>query len=130
VRLNALAIAGWPLAALFFWLLLEARQDVGEATEVCNTEKMAAVAEAERVTKETTEAAYERRLAEMEARAEDEREATALANMAREDAVRNAEAAQARIRQLIIEAQNDETATISQVCLSTTVDTAAIDGLR
>jgi hypothetical protein len=126
----AFTASGYAIAVVLFFLLLNAKEDLGIAEEECNTRIAVSVAEAEKVAREATQSALERRLAQLEAMARDEREAASLANMAREDALREAESAQATIRRLIAEAGEDETAPIEQACLAISVPDAITDGLR
>lgn len=121
---------GWPLAAIMFSLWLGLREDLAEQAAVCNQQKLTAVAEAERLTREMIQDANSRRLLELENIVKREQDARALAEMAGNDAKTAAAAAQETIRRLMQEVNNSETATIEQVCLLTTVPADALDGLR
>ena len=80
--------------------------------------------------RESLQAAFERNLAEREAMLERETAARREAERAADMAADNAEEAQSTIRRLMREAQDDENATIAQVCLGTDIDERILNGLR
>ena len=110
--------AGYPIAALMFWFWLEGRENLAIEIEACNTRTIETVAEAESVARRALQSSHERRLRDMEIIAKNEREAREAAEMAASDARIGAETAQATIRRLINEANNDEMVTIERACLS------------
>ncbi len=123
-------IGGYAVAALMGWLLLGAKQDLGEAIEQCNSQKLEAIAEATRLAGNAQREALERRLAELEGMALDADEARRIADMARSEAEDRAIGAQETIRIMTREAQNDETAPIEQRCLTVAIPDVLLDGLR
>jgi len=116
-----LPYAGWPLAAMMFWFWLEGRENLAKEVERCNTDKIATVAEAEAAARQAIQSSFERRVRDLELMAQSEREARTLAEMAAAEARTGAESAQATIRRLMREADDDEIVTIERVCLNTTV---------
>ncbi len=76
-------IAGLAGTAIFFFLWINAIQDLATERERCNTDKLAAVAEAERVTREAEREALQARLAALEQMVEDEQKAREIADQAR-----------------------------------------------
>ena len=122
--------AGYGVAALLFWLWLGARDAIIEEREGCNQDKLRSVAEAENIAREALQEAHSRRLAQIEALVRAERDARKLAEMARADALAGAESAQNTIRRLMREAENNEAATIENVCLNADIPADALSGLR
>lgn len=101
-------------------LYLDKRDDYAAAVESCNADKLVAIAQAERVTRETVEAAAARRIADLEQQTLDAGRARAIA----EAAQREAEARPERVRTVIREvAANDS-------CIDTRVPDALVDSLR
>jgi len=125
-----LPYAGWPLAAIIFWFWLEGKENLAREIERCNTDKMAAVAEAEALARTALQASLEQRLAELERMAQDAQIARNIAEAARLEAEAGAEDAQATIRRLMREAGENETVSLEMACLNTTVPADAISGLR
>ena len=125
-----LPYAGFPLAAVMFWFWLGVKEDLAQQVELCNQQKLVAVVEAERLTRETLQASLDGRLRELEALAQAETEARQLAEAARIAAESGAADAQATIRRLVDEAQGAEDATIEQTCLLTTVPADLLSGMR
>ena len=113
--------AGYPIAALLFWFWLGERDSVIEERESCNTDKITAVAEAEAAARRALQASFELRVRELELLAQGEREAREMAELAASEARTGAETAQATIRRLMNETENDETVTIERVCLNTAI---------
>ena len=111
-------------------LYLGKRDDLAEAIESCNSDKLRAIAEAEAITREALQAAQERRLAEIEAMVKAEKEARRQATLARTALESEAAAAQDTIRRLRREAQNAETRTLEQECLLAPVPADILDRLR
>ncbi len=121
---------GYVLAGFLFFIGMGLREDLGRAKEECNTRMATAVAEAERVTREATQRALERRMRELDAMVQDAREAVALANIGRADAESEAIAAQTTIDRLIQEAESDEGAPLPKLCLVTEYDSDTLDAIR
>ena len=128
--LKLLPWAGWVLLVIMTGLYLGKRDDLAEAVEICNQQKLETVATAERLAREALSEAHQRELDERAALLQDETEARRLADMAREVAEDGAIAAQKTIRRLQREAETDENATLAQLCLGADIDLAIIDGLR
>lgn len=103
-----LTAAGYVLAATLFWLLLEAREDIGEAVEKCNADKLLAVANAEKITRESVERAMASRLAQLARQRDAESRARALAEEGRLRAVEGASERERTIERLRAEAATDD----------------------
>lgn len=82
-------IGGYAAALVLGWLWLGARDDVAAAIESCNTDKMRAISEAERITRETERAASDREILQL-------RQIISDAEKAREIAIRAAREAESR----------------------------------
>lgn len=124
-----LTAAGWVVAAILGGLLLRTTQQLGEAKEECNTRIAIGVAEAEKVAREAHTAALRLRLQDMDRLVQDEREARVMADMAREEAEDQANTAQATIRDLMREGDEDD-APIELACLNVNVPADALDSVR
>lgn len=111
---------GYVAAALLFWLLLEAREDLGAEIAQCNADKIEAVAEAERITREAMQIAMDERVAQLEARLWDESNARRIAEEARVEA----ESRLPEVRTIIREVASED------ACIDTTVPDAVLDSLR
>jgi hypothetical protein len=112
--------AGWPLAALCFWLWLGARDDVAAEIERCNTDKAEAIARAEEIVREAEREAADAAIADL-------RQLVVEAEKAREiaaEAARIAESTPERVRTVIREVSNENT------CLDMPVPGRVVDGLR
>ena len=59
--MNSVMIGGYAAAAVLFWLWLGARDDLASQIKQCNTQKITAVAEAERITREALQDASQAR---------------------------------------------------------------------
>ena len=116
-----LTAGGYVAAAVLFWLWLGARDDVAQAVELCNQQKLVAVAEAENLAREASEAAFQRRLADIEAQLALEQEARLRASQGRLEADSRAEAAIARLNAMIRDIEETENAPIGQICTTTDV---------
>lgn len=120
--LRLLPWAGWPLAAAIFVLWLDARDDLAAEIERCNADKLASIAEAERIVRTASKEAYEARLAELTRRA-------AKANEAREIAERAAQEARERTietRTIVREIASAD----PEGCLNQPLPAVIIDSLR
>jgi len=106
--------------ALMTGLYLDKRDDYASAVESCNSDKLAAVAEAERITRDTIEAAAARNIAAAEQQAEAARRARAIA----EEARRQAEARPERVREVIRRVAD------ADACIDTAVHGELVDSLR
>ena len=124
--IRLLPYAGWPLAALLFWFWLEGREDLAKEVEACNTRTITTVAQAESAARSALQASFELRVRELELLAQGEREAREMAELAASEARVGAESAQATIRRLMNEAENDEIVTIERVCLNTAIPADAL----
>jgi len=113
-----LTIGGWAGTALFFFMYLGLRDDLASEVEQCNTDKITAVAEAERITRETLEQAHSDALAELARQADRAERARQIA----EEAARLAEARPPRVVEVIRES-ND-------ACLDTVIPADITDSLR
>ena len=117
-----LPYAGWPLAAMMFWFWLEGRENLAKEVERCNTDKIATVAEAEAAARRAIQASYAQRLRDLELEAQNEREARALAEMARLEA----ESKPPITRTIVREIANAD----PESCLNAAVPAAIIDSVR
>lgn len=106
--------------ALMTGLYLDKRDDYASAVESCNADKLAAVAEAERITRETVESAAARKLADLLLQAEAANRARDIA----EEAQRKAEARPERVRTVIKEVASENN------CLDTVIPAVVVDSLR
>lgn len=102
-----------PVVSLVLYALwmtkayLDKRDDLTKAIEQCNTEKLASIAEAERLVRESTQAGLEARIAQIEAVALDAQRARDIAIEARREAENRPE----RVR-TVIQRVRDEDACI------------------
>ena len=113
-------VAGAASVGLFIMtgLYLELRDELASEVEQCNTDKIAAVAEAERVTRKMLEQAHQARMDQLARQ-------TAAAERAREiaeEAARLAESRPPRVVEVIRES--------TDACLDTVVDPAVVRSLR
>ncbi len=115
-------LAGLAGTLIFFGLWIKGIQDLAEERERCNTDKMAAVAEAERLTREFERQALQARLTALEQMVEDERAARDLADQARIIA----EGRTMEVRTVIREVSDADPSS----CLSQPVPSVIIDSLR
>ena len=120
-------IAPWAGCALLGWLLLNAHQRIGEEIEGCNADKLAAVADAEKTTRQTLEAAHDRRLAELARQRDAERDARIAAEAQRQAAREGVEARDVRIRQLELDVFNAEQIPDSRECLNVFAPAAVVE---
>ena len=120
VKGHAVTAGGYVLAGFLFWLLLEAREDLGEEREQCNSDKLAAVAAAEEALRNATIDSYEERIQQLEKIAADEVAARAIA----EQAAIEAAARPAEVREIIREVASENS------CIDTAVPDAVLDSLR
>lgn len=114
------------LAAVFFWLFLDAREDVAAAVERCNAQKLSAVAEAEKIARTAAERAAAAKLAQLEAQMAQE---TAAVDQEREKrAVAEAVAAerQDELDRLAQEAFDEDELPDSDACLNAFVTSRAL----
>ena len=115
-----LPYAGWPLAVLLFFLWLDGRENLAAEVERCNADKMAAVAEAEAITRQATEANLQARLTELAEIAERERHARAIA----EEARAIAESRPVEVREIIRRVAD------ANACMDTDIPSVVLDELR
>ena len=97
-------IGGYALAAIFFGLWLHTRDKVVEERESCNTEKVMAIAEAEKVARITTTNAFQRQLDQLDNLAKTAERARQIAEKARIEAESRPE----RVRTVIRNAANED----------------------
>lgn len=114
------AAAGYAVAGVLLWLLLEAKEDLGAEIAQCNADKIMAIAEAERLTREAMQVAMDERVAQLEARLWDESNARRIAEEARVEA----ESRLPTVRTIIREVASENE------CIDTVVPDAVIDSLR
>jgi hypothetical protein len=76
-------IGGYFLAAFFVFLWLNGRDNLASQREACNTAVQASAAQAQKVAREVSKAAFEARLAQKEAQITSERNAREIADRAR-----------------------------------------------
>ena len=112
--------AGYALALVAGALFLDAREDLAAERERCNSDKLAAIAEAERVTRETVEVWARQREAQLAHRLEVESEARRIAEAATSAALARAD----RVAAAIGEASNDEP------CMDRAIPSTVLDELR
>ena len=113
-----LTVGGWAGTAFFFFMYLGVRDDLASEVEQCNTDKIAAVAEAERLTRTTLEKAHADTLAQLARQAERADTARAIA----EEAARIAESRPPEVIEVI---RNS-----TDACVSAPVDPDILDRLR
>jgi hypothetical protein len=113
-------IGGYLLAAFFVWLWLNGRDDLASQREACNTAVQASAAQAQKVAREVSQAAFEARLAQKEAQITSERNAREIADRAR----LAAESRPARVETVIRRIRD------ANSCLDTIVPAELIDGLQ
>lgn len=118
--------AGYGVAVLLGWLLLNAKTDLGVCQEECNTRIATGAAKAESAARLAERLAAKRREQQILSRLQDEREARVLSEMATEEARKRYEAAILTISNLM----DDTNATPSTACLAVPLPAAAIDSLR
>lgn len=115
-----LTIGGYASAAVLLWLLLETREELGAQIEQCNTEKITAIAEAERLTREVLDAAHAEQIAQLQSRLQAERNARVIAEEARVEA----ESRIPEVRTIIREVASENS------CIDTIIPGAVIERLR
>lgn len=120
VFLKFLPYAGWPLAGLIFWFWLGVRDDLAAEIERCNTDKLAAVLEAERIASQAQREAADERIIQLTRQVELEKKAAAIAN----DAAIAAEARPVEVREVIKRVSD------ANLCLDTAIPSELIDALR
>lgn len=106
--------------ALLFWLWLNARDDVASALEACNTRTAAAIAEAEKVTRETEREAAERQILELRALIESAENAREIAIQA----AREAESRPVRVQEVVRRVADEN------LCIDLPLPAAVLDSLR
>lgn len=94
--------------AILGWLWLESREDLAAAIVQCNADKLAAVVEAEQITREALQSASDARIAELEERHRQTENALLTARDTAEDAAAEVASSEVRIRELELEASIDD----------------------
>jgi hypothetical protein len=112
-------IGGYLLAAFLFWAWINGKEDLAAQREACNTAVQASAKEAERITRETAEAAFQARLAQKDAQLTSERNAREIADRRRQAA----ESRPAEVREVIRRIIDVE------ACLSTPVPVDILNSL-
>ena len=112
--------AGYALAALFLWLYIDAQSEIKAEIERCNTEKLASVAEAERVARQATQADLQ---AQIDALVRQSAQADRAREIA-EEAARLAESRVPEVREIIREVASDD------ACIDTAVPDAVLNSMR
>lgn len=125
-----LPYAGWPLAALIFWMWLGGREDLAAEVERCNSDKLLAIAQAEQVARQALQDAQDAHQRELARLAVEAQGAVNESREGREAALRKAAAAQRIIDELTRTIENEHNAPIAQVCLRADVPVTILDGLR
>lgn len=128
-----LRLAPWaflPIAALLFWLWLEAREDLAAQVVQCNAEKLQAVVEAERIARDALTDAIQAEREQAEAMILRERAALQAATEAADNAMAEAEAIEDQLRRLLADVAEDDNANPSETCLLVDVEPAALRGLQ
>lgn len=115
-----LTIGGWTAAAVTGWLWLGARDDVARQTEACNTDKVAAVAEAERVARAAEREAADAEILRLNQRIADEANAREIA----QEAARAAESRPPVVREVIRRVAD------ANACMDTAIPADVIDAFR
>ena len=115
-----IAAPGYVAAIILGWLWLEARENLASEIERCNTEKLSAVAEAERQAREATQSALSARIAQLEQSAEDAERAREIAIAA----AREAESRPPEVREVIRRYIDTD------ACITTAIPDDILDGLR
>jgi len=110
-------------------LYVDAKQDVATAIERCNTDKQAAVADAERDTRKTLTAAHNRKISELARQAETKDRALEIAAEELERATSDEYANEATINRLMWEASTDDIPD-SKECLNVFIPESSVSGLR
>lgn len=123
------AAGGYVAAATLGWLLLQAHQQIGEEIERCNTDKLAAVAEAEQIARDAVQRAAQQRIDMLQRQAAQERKAARIAADAVLAAELEARDAQSEIRRLMVQAPR-ETGIDPKDCLNVALPASAVDSLR
>ena len=127
--IRLLPYAGWPLALLVGWLWIDAKEDLATEIERCNTDKLAAVAAAEKVTRETLQAAHDRKVAELVRQAETANRAREIADEERDRATSGTTQRDETITRLMLEASIDDIPD-SKECLNVFALNSSLDGMR
>ena len=121
--MNPLYVAGGVSLALNLilgGLYLDKRDDLASAIEACNTDKIFSIAQAEKITRETIQAASAKRLTDLAQIAAREIKARQIADNARDDA----QTQLAKVNALIKRIQNED------ACLTTPVHPTLLECLR
>lgn len=118
--LRFLPYAGWPLAAILGWMWLEAREDLAAEKERCNADKLSAIVEAEKITREAQERAFGQRIAQLERIADQREVARRIAEEARIEAENRPE----KVRTVI------ERVRLQDACIDTSVHPDLLGCLR
>jgi hypothetical protein len=113
-------IGGYLLAAFFVWLWLNGRDDLASQREACNTAVQASAAQAQKVAREVSKAAFEARLAQKEAQITSERNAREIADRAR----LAAESRPARVKTVIREVASENS------CMDMPIPEPVVERLR
>ena len=108
----------WIALAAMTALYLGKRDDLASAIEQCNTDKMASIAEAERLTRETIERVNAERIAQLQAIAMSETQARQVAEGIAENAIAGTAEVEQRNRELQLEVFNAELIPDSAECLN------------
>lgn len=115
-----LSLGGYVGLVIMAGLYVGAREDLASERERCNTDKVTAVSEAERVTRKAVEAAFADRLAKEAARANRE----AVARAAAEESAQAADARPPKIRTVIKEVAS------ANACINVDLPAALVNSLR
>jgi hypothetical protein len=118
---GAWAIITSASSALLFWLWLGVRDDLAAEIERCNTDKEAAVAAAEEVTRIRLQEAFQERLRELEAQVRREARAREIAADAASQAESRANRAMNEAAVRIREIERNANASLPEKCAITVV---------
>ena len=120
VLLRLLPFAGWPLAAIVFWLWLGVRDDLAAEVERCNTDKLTSVLAAERISSQAQREAAKERIIQLTQQVALEKKAAQIAN----DAAIAAESRPVEVREVIKRVSD------ANLCLKTDIPADLVDALR
>lgn len=122
----AAGAAGWVFAALFLWQMIEAKGEIKAQIEKCNTDKVTAIAEAERIVREAERRAAGERLEALQAELNRELIATNNERQRRIQAERRADERELELKKLAREAFDEDEIPDSDACLNAFVSSRAL----
>jgi len=117
---QGIAIAGFVLSGVMFWLWQGAKEDLTQQIERCNTEKALSVAEAEKVAREALQSSLDGRIRQLEKEADNAERARQIAEEARLEA----ESRPVQVREVIKRVREQD------ACLDTELHPSLLSCLR